>query len=47
MKKTLYTMSCVMLLCSISACGIKRDLMTPSEALKKQQEKEAQAAKEG
>lgn len=46
MKKVIYGMSCVLLLCSISACGIKRDLMTPSEAAKKQQEKEAKAARE-
>jgi predicted small lipoprotein YifL len=33
----------LLLLCTISACGIKRDLIMPEQAIKKQQEKEAKA----
>ena len=46
MKKIMYGVSCVMLLCSIAGCGIKGDLMRPSDAIKQQQEKAAKAANE-
>jgi predicted small lipoprotein YifL len=44
MKNIIIGISLVAL--SLSACGLKGDLMRPSDAAKKQQEKEAKAARD-